>query len=125
MGTHFLRKVQACCTFTLNASPVVLLLGIFTWAFWAYHFRLCLYLIQNDAITQGCLYILFFEPFFFLALWCFYKASRTSPGNTIDVSLKTGIILNYDHHKTEGLYETYSFYLYLQGCQEGGTSSGC
>ncbi|CAO3598381.1 unnamed protein product [Absidia cylindrospora] len=84
MGTHFFKKVYSCCTFTLNASPVVLLLLIFIWAFWAYHFRLCLYLIQNQAIIQGCLYMIFFEPFFGLAVWSFYKASRTSPGNTLE-----------------------------------------
>ncbi|KAI8341722.1 DHHC palmitoyltransferase-domain-containing protein [Chlamydoabsidia padenii] len=104
MGVGFFRKVQSCCTFTLNASPVVLLSLIFIWAFWAYHFRLCLYLIQNDAILQGCLYIIFFEPIFFLAVWSFYKASRTSPGNTIEVAKKSEMLMDIEQGYQDSEY---------------------
>ncbi|CAO3595176.1 unnamed protein product [Absidia cylindrospora] len=98
MGTHFFRKVLSCCTFTLNVSPVILLSLIFAWAFWAYHFQLCLYLIQNQAILQGCLYMIFFEPFFGLTVWSFYKAFEHHQGtpSTLRTKGKQHWILNKD-----------------------------
>ncbi|CAO3610839.1 unnamed protein product [Cunninghamella blakesleeana] len=102
--TSTLHKIQQCCTVTLNASPVVLLTLIFVWAFWAYNFRLCWYLIENGSIAQGSLYILFFQPFFILAIWCFIKATKTSPGTTLDVLKKHEILTDIENGYQDSEY---------------------
>ncbi|KAI9252436.1 DHHC palmitoyltransferase-domain-containing protein [Phascolomyces articulosus] len=69
----------------LYAAPVALLSLIFLWCYWAFHFRLCAKLFSEGPIVQGVLYVVFFQPFFFLTIWCFYKAVATPPGRPIDV----------------------------------------
>ncbi|ORX60605.1 zf-DHHC-domain-containing protein [Hesseltinella vesiculosa] len=88
MALATLRKIQRCCTWTLNASPVILLALILSWAFWAYYFRLCLDLIANEHIAQGCLYGLFFLPLFVMTIWSYCKVTRTSPGTTVEILKK-------------------------------------
>ncbi|KAI9495525.1 DHHC palmitoyltransferase-domain-containing protein [Zychaea mexicana] len=69
----------------LNVAPVMLLGLIFLWCYWAYHFRLCGKLLADGRIAQGALYVVFFQPFFFLCIWSFYKTISTSPGRPLDV----------------------------------------
>ncbi|CAO3621412.1 unnamed protein product [Cunninghamella echinulata] len=102
--TITIRKIQRCCTVTLNAAPVVLLSLIFIWAFWAYHFRLCWHLLTNGFILQGSLYILFFQPFFIISIWCFYKASRISPGTTLDMIKKNEILSDIEQGYQDSEY---------------------
>ncbi|KAI8075019.1 DHHC palmitoyltransferase-domain-containing protein [Gongronella butleri] len=88
MSLQALRKVQRCCTWTLNASPVIMMSLILTWAFWAYFFRLCVDLIANENILQGVLYGFFFVPLFIMTVWCYYEVITTSPGTTLEVMKK-------------------------------------
>ncbi|ORY90029.1 DHHC palmitoyltransferase-domain-containing protein [Syncephalastrum racemosum] len=77
-----LGAIQRNCVRCINTSPVVLLSLIFAWCYWAFHFRLCWRLLQDGRMAQGILYILFFQPQFFMCIWSFWKVTRTSPGTT-------------------------------------------
>ncbi|KAI9022942.1 DHHC palmitoyltransferase-domain-containing protein [Phycomyces nitens] len=86
----------------VNASPVVLLILIFGWCYWAYIFRLCWSLIADKHIAQGVLYIIFFQPIFILCIWSFWKITRTSPGYSNDNSKRYG---HGDEENPEELYD--------------------
>lgn len=90
----------------VNASPILLLMLIFTWSYWAYNVSLSFTLIQEGHYFQGKItavyyyltvtydiigfaYILFYHPIFILCLWSYWTVCRTSPGYTTDVSLLT------------------------------------
>ncbi|KAI8144513.1 DHHC palmitoyltransferase-domain-containing protein [Fennellomyces sp. T-0311] len=84
-GCFTVRGCQRNTMRVINAAPVGLLCLIFLWAYWAYHFRLCGPLLADGHMAQGVLYIVFFQPFFCLCIWSFYKTVTTSPGHSIDV----------------------------------------
>ncbi|KAI8364676.1 uncharacterized protein BYT42DRAFT_596144 [Radiomyces spectabilis] len=72
---------RSSCLRIVNASPVILLSLILGWAYWAYNFRLCWSLLSD-----GCIYIVLFQPIFSICIWCYWKVTNTSPGYTKDIS---------------------------------------
>ncbi|KAI9317739.1 DHHC palmitoyltransferase-domain-containing protein [Dichotomocladium elegans] len=117
MSIHTRQQRQGCITFAgcqrnciraIHALPVVFLVLVFIWCFWAFTIRLCGTLLNEGRMVQGVLYILFFQPFFFLTLWCFYQTVITPPGNPLDVLRGRQIddredIQLLSHHAEEGL----------------------
>lgn len=96
-------SIQRSIMAFVNASPIILLLVIFIWSYWAYNFSLCYNLVSEGhgvqgkqyprinaklfTINVGSLYILFYHPLFILCMWSYWTVCRTSPGYTLDVRL--------------------------------------
>ncbi|CAO3698503.1 unnamed protein product [Rhizopus stolonifer] len=71
---------------TVNASPVALLVVILSWSFWAVNFRLSWgQYINKGQFIQGFLYIIIYQPIFFLCIWSYWTVCKTSPGFTLDL----------------------------------------
>ncbi|OAD68148.1 hypothetical protein PHYBLDRAFT_173639 [Phycomyces blakesleeanus NRRL 1555(-)] len=97
-----LETCQRSLMRAVNASPVVLLILIFGWCYWAYIFRLCWSLIADRRIAQGILYIIFFQPIYILCIWSFWKITRTSPGYSNDNSKRYD---DRDEESPEDIYD--------------------
>ncbi|KAI9248740.1 DHHC palmitoyltransferase-domain-containing protein [Sporodiniella umbellata] len=86
-----LKKVQFYCMAGVNASPVALLLLIFTWSFLAFNFCLSwAQLISKGYFAQGFFYLVVFQPLFFLCMWSYWAVCRTSPGYTAELYKQKG-----------------------------------
>ncbi|KAI7894937.1 DHHC palmitoyltransferase-domain-containing protein [Mucor mucedo] len=81
-------SIQRAIMAFVNASPVILLLLIFIWSYWAFNFSLCYNLVSEGHGVQGSLYILFYHPLFILCMWSYWVVCRTSPGYTLDMYKK-------------------------------------
>ncbi|KAI8048338.1 DHHC palmitoyltransferase-domain-containing protein [Gilbertella persicaria] len=83
-----ISQVQSTIMRMVNASPIVLLILILTWSYYAYNVSLCYGLIKDGHTLQGILYMLFYHPLFVLCLWSYWTVCETSPGYTMDMYKK-------------------------------------
>ncbi|KAI9244610.1 hypothetical protein EDC94DRAFT_530803 [Helicostylum pulchrum] len=98
--------IQRTVMAIVNASPIVLLLLIFIWSYWAYNVSLSYGLISEGHVIQGSLYILFYHPIFVMCMWSYWTVCRTSPGYTLDVNKVTNIaVLNIEEEEEEDLHQ--------------------
>uniref|UniRef100_A0A0X3PT62 Palmitoyltransferase n=1 Tax=Schistocephalus solidus TaxID=70667 RepID=A0A0X3PT62_SCHSO len=69
-----------CCKCVLavcRATPVIFILLIFFWSYYAYVVVFCIEYVT--VVYEKVLYLLFYHPLFFLFLWTFSKAIFVSP----------------------------------------------
>ncbi|KAG1175850.1 hypothetical protein G6F70_003842 [Rhizopus microsporus] len=81
-----LKRIQQGIMTMVNASPVALLVVLFTWSYWAYNYRMSwAQYINKGQVIQGVLYILVYQPIFILCTWSYWTVCKTSPGYTIEL----------------------------------------
>ncbi|EIE84060.1 hypothetical protein RO3G_08765 [Rhizopus delemar RA 99-880] len=98
-----LKKVQRCCMAIVNASPVALLVVLFTWSFWAFNFRL----IWNQFINKEHFIQVIYYPSFILCVWSYWTVCKTSPGYTIDLHKKKKSEEPGEEEENDGLLNTH------------------
>ncbi|CAF1030403.1 unnamed protein product [Adineta steineri] len=66
-----LRSSRTCCFETLKSIPVVFILGIVAWSYYAYVIQMCFLTI--DSVPKKVIYLLIYHPLLFLFLWSYYR----------------------------------------------------
>ncbi|CAG8483429.1 1547_t:CDS:2, partial [Dentiscutata heterogama] len=67
-----------------NYIPVVFLIALVSWSYYAFVIRLCLLYLLNVNPTQGVVYLVLYHPLLVLMMWSYFKATLTSPGYSTD-----------------------------------------
>ncbi|KAI8380103.1 DHHC palmitoyltransferase-domain-containing protein [Blakeslea trispora] len=80
-----LANIQRNVMRAVDASPIVLLVFIMSWSYYAYIIKLCYSLLKEGRTLQGLLYIFFYHPPFVLSLWSYWTVCSTSPGYTSQI----------------------------------------
>ncbi|ORE15431.1 hypothetical protein BCV71DRAFT_245216 [Rhizopus microsporus] len=75
-----LKRIQQGIMTMVNASPVALLVVLFTWSYWAYNYRMS----WAQYINKGQV-IQVYQPIFILCTWSYWTVCKTSPGYTIEL----------------------------------------
>ncbi|CAF1595736.1 unnamed protein product [Adineta ricciae] len=66
-----LRSSRTCCFETLKSIPVVFILAIVAWSYYAYVVQMCILTI--DSVPKKIIYLLLYHPLLFLFLWSYYR----------------------------------------------------
>ncbi|CAB4415873.1 unnamed protein product [Rhizophagus irregularis] len=64
-----------------NYFPVLFLIILVGWSYYAFVFRLCILFLLNSFPGQGVIYLLVYHILFILMMWSYFKATFTSPGS--------------------------------------------
>ncbi|CAI2178547.1 3102_t:CDS:2 [Funneliformis geosporum] len=70
-----------------NFFPVLFLIVLVGWSYYAFVIRLCIYYLLNSNPEQGIVYLLIYHPLFLLMMWSYFKATFISPGYSTDTGL--------------------------------------
>ncbi|RHZ77758.1 hypothetical protein Glove_173g12 [Diversispora epigaea] len=69
--------------------PVLSVLILIGWVYYAFVFRLCVYHILNENVIQGIIYLVIFNILCFLMVWCFFVATFTPAGSPYPIPTKS------------------------------------
>lgn len=70
-----------------NFFPVLFLIILVGWSYYAFVIRLCISYLLNSYPVQGVVYLLIYHPLFLLMMWSYFKATFMSPGYSTDTRL--------------------------------------
>ncbi|RIB21682.1 DHHC palmitoyltransferase-domain-containing protein, partial [Gigaspora rosea] len=86
-----------------NYIPVVFLIALVSWSYYAFVIRLCLLYLLNVNPTQGVVYLVLYHPLLVLMMWSYFKATLISPGYSIDppIAGSTGSHQSISYHSVE------------------------
>lgn len=71
-----LRSTKMCCFQTLKAIPVLFILSIVAWSYYAYVMHMCFWTI--DSSIKKAFYLLIYHPLLFIFLVSYYRTMFTS-----------------------------------------------
>ncbi|CAF1258400.1 unnamed protein product [Rotaria magnacalcarata] len=66
-----LRSSRVCCFEALKSIPVVFILSIVAWSYYAYVVQMCILTIDN--VPKKVIYLFIYHPLLFLFLWSYYQ----------------------------------------------------
>ncbi|CAF4932629.1 unnamed protein product, partial [Rotaria sp. Silwood1] len=66
-----LRQSRVCCFEALKSIPVVFILAIVAWSYYAYVVQMCILTIDN--VPKKVIYLFIYHPLLFLFLWSYYQ----------------------------------------------------
>ncbi|CAG8509805.1 4667_t:CDS:2 [Acaulospora morrowiae] len=92
-----------------NFLPVVFIVLLVMWSYYAFVVRLCILHLLNENSTQGVIYLVIYHPLLLMMMWCYFVATFTSPGYPDDpISSKSsrlltlpGTTISSQHHPSE------------------------
>ncbi|UJR07683.1 hypothetical protein I4U23_011969 [Adineta vaga] len=69
--TMSLRSSRVCCFETLKSIPVVFILAIVAWSYYAYVVQMCILTIES--VPKKVIYLIIYHPLLILFLWSYYR----------------------------------------------------
>jgi len=66
-----LRASRMCCFETLKSIPVLFILSIVAWSYYAYVVQMCFLTVEN--VSKRVIYLIFYHPLLILFLWSYYR----------------------------------------------------
>ncbi|CAF1042365.1 unnamed protein product [Rotaria sordida] len=66
-----LRQSRVCCFEALKSIPVVFILAIVAWSYYAYVVQMCILTIDN--VPKKVIYLFIYHPLLFIFLWSYYQ----------------------------------------------------
>lgn len=66
-----LRSSRLCCFEALKSIPVIFILSIVAWSYYAYVIQMCFLTIEN--VPKRVMYLLIYHPLLILFLWSYYR----------------------------------------------------